>query len=219
MTRTRLADSEGAGNLFARIRSDDLLVHLPYESFVTSVEAFVRAAAKDPGVVGIKTTVYRTSDDTALLPALIEAVERGKQAVCLVELKARFDERRNIEWSQAMEQAGVHVVHGFRDLKIHAKTTLVDPARGRRAASVRAHRHRQLQRRHRPPLRGPWPLHRRRGDHRRRRRSLQPHDGVRTAAAVPEAARRHRSTCARASSTTSARLPTRPPRARRRGSG
>jgi polyphosphate kinase len=125
VTRTRLADSEGAGNLFARIRADDILVHLPYESFATSVEAFVRAAAKDPGVVGIKTTVYRTSDDTALLPALIEAVERGKQAVCLVELKARFDERRNIEWSQAMEQAGVHVVHGFRDLKIHAKTTLV----------------------------------------------------------------------------------------------
>ena len=105
--------------------SDDLLVHLPYESFVTSVEAFVRAAAKDAGVVGVKTTVYRTSDDTALLPALIEAAERSKQAVCLVELKARFDERRNIEWSRAMEQAGVHVVHGFRDLKIHAKTTLV----------------------------------------------------------------------------------------------
>ena len=125
VTRTRLADVEGLGDLFARIRSDDLLVHLPYESFATSVEAFVRAASKDAGVVGIKTTVYRTSDDTALLPALIAAAERSKQAVCLVELKARFDERRNIEWSRAMEQAGVHVVHGFRDLKIHAKTTLV----------------------------------------------------------------------------------------------
>jgi polyphosphate kinase len=125
VTRARLADATGPGDLFARIRSDDLLVHLPYESFSTSVEAFVRAAAKDPGVVGVKTTVYRTSDDTALLPALIEAVERSKQAVCLVELKARFDERRNVEWSRAMEQAGVHVVHGFRDLKIHAKTTLV----------------------------------------------------------------------------------------------
>lgn len=125
VTRARLADPEASGDLFARIRSDDLLVHLPYESFVTSVEAFVRAAAKDAGVVGVKTTVYRTSDDTALLPALIEAAERSKQAVCLVELKARFDERRNIEWSRAMEQAGVHVVHGFRDLKIHAKTTLV----------------------------------------------------------------------------------------------
>ena len=125
VTRARLADPEAAGDLFARIRADDLLVHLPYESFVTSVEAFVRAAAKDDGVVGVKTTVYRTSDDTALLPALIEAAERAKQAVCLVELKARFDERRNIEWSRAMEQAGVHVVHGFRDLKIHAKTTLV----------------------------------------------------------------------------------------------
>ena len=125
VTRARLADPEASGDLFARIRADDLLVHLPYESFVTSVEAFVRAASKDAGVVGVKTTVYRTSDDTALIPALIEAAERAKLAVCLVELKARFDERRNIEWSRAMEQAGVHVVHGFRDLKIHAKTTLV----------------------------------------------------------------------------------------------
>jgi polyphosphate kinase len=85
----------------------------------------VRASSEDPDVVGLKTTVYRTSDDSPLVPALILASETGKQSVCLVELKARFDERRNIEWARAMEQAGVHVVYGFPNLKIHAKTTLV----------------------------------------------------------------------------------------------
>jgi polyphosphate kinase len=125
ITRTRLASSGERNDLFSQIRGGDLLVHLPYDSFTTSVEAFVRAGAKDPGVVGIKTTVYRTSDDSALMPSLIDAAERGKQTVCLVELKARFDERRNIEWARLMEQAGVHVVHGFANLKIHAKTTLV----------------------------------------------------------------------------------------------
>ena len=83
------------------------------------------AAAADPDVIALKATVYRTSDETPLVPALIEATENGKQSVCLVELKARFDERRNIEWSQALERAGVHVVYGFPNLKIHAKAMLV----------------------------------------------------------------------------------------------
>jgi polyphosphate kinase len=125
VTRSRLAPAAGRRDLFAEVRRSDLLVQLPYDSFATSVEAFVRAAAKDRDVVGVKTTVYRTSDDSALLPALIDAAEDGKQTVCLVELKARFDERRNIEWSRAMEQAGVHVVYGFANLKIHAKMTLI----------------------------------------------------------------------------------------------
>jgi polyphosphate kinase len=85
----------------------------------------VRGAAKDPSVLGLKTTVYRTSDETPLVPALIDAAEEGKQTVCLVELKARFDEHRNIEWSRALERAGVHVVYGFPNLKIHAKATLI----------------------------------------------------------------------------------------------
>ena len=89
-----------------------------------SFEAFARAAA-DPDVIAMKTAVYRTSDDSALVSALIDCAEEGKQAVCLVELKARFDERRNIEWSRELEQAGVHVVYGFPDMKIHAKMTLV----------------------------------------------------------------------------------------------
>jgi polyphosphate kinase len=112
-------------DVFAEIASGDVVVQHPYDAFTTSVESFVRAAAKDPAVLALKTTVYRTSHDSALAPALMDAAEQGKQSVCVVELKARFDEQRNIEWSRALEQAGVHVVYGFPDLKIHAKTTLV----------------------------------------------------------------------------------------------
>jgi polyphosphate kinase len=113
------------GDLFAEIRRSDVFVHHPYESFGTSFEAFVKAASRDRDVIGLKTTVYRTTGDSPLVPALIDAAEAGKQSVCLVELKARFDERRNIEWARSLEQAGVHVVYGFPNLKIHAKTTLV----------------------------------------------------------------------------------------------
>ena len=123
-TQRRLAAPK-EDDLFAEIASSDIVVQHPYDSFTTSVEAFVRAAGNDPAVATLKTTVYRTSHDSALAPALIDAAERGKQSVCIVELKARFDERRNIEWARSLEQAGVHVVYGFPDLKIHAKTTLV----------------------------------------------------------------------------------------------
>jgi len=116
---------DSAAEQFAAIRAGDLLVHHPYDSFATSFESYIDRAAADPNVIAIKSTVYRTSDDTPLVPALIEASERGKQTVCLVEIKARGDERRNIEQSRALEQAGVHVVYGFPGLKIHAKTTLV----------------------------------------------------------------------------------------------
>jgi len=110
---------------FAVIRQGDVLVHHPYDSFAASFESFADECAKDPDVIALKSTVYRTSDESPLVPALIEAQENGKQTVCLVEIKARGDERRNIEWSRAMEQAGVHVAYGFSSLKIHAKTTLV----------------------------------------------------------------------------------------------
>ena len=116
---------ESAPEQFAAIRAGDLLVHHPYDSFAASFESYVDRAAIDPEVIAIKSTVYRTSDDTPLVPALIDASERGKQTVCLVEIKARGDERRNIEWSRSLEQAGVHIVYGFPGLKIHAKTTLV----------------------------------------------------------------------------------------------
>jgi len=124
-TPGRLAAVHGGEGFFAEIRRADILVHHPYDSFVTTFERFVREAARDPSVITLKTTVYRTSDDSPLVPALIEVAEDGRQAVCLVELKARFDEHRNIEWSRAMERAGVHVVYGFPNLKIHAKTTLI----------------------------------------------------------------------------------------------
>jgi polyphosphate kinase len=129
VTPTRFA--AGRGDMFAEISRGEILVHHPYESFAASFEAFVRAAAKEPQVIGLKTTVYRTNDESPLVPALIEASEEGKQSVCVVELQARFDERRNIEWSRALERAGVHVVYGLPNLKIHAKATLVIRREGR----------------------------------------------------------------------------------------
>jgi polyphosphate kinase len=111
--------------IFDEIRRGDILVQQPYESFRGSFEVFARAAVEDRNVIAMKTAVYRTSDDSALVGSLIECAEEGKQSVCLVELKARFDERRNIEWSRALEQAGVHVVYGYPDMKIHAKMTLI----------------------------------------------------------------------------------------------
>ena len=125
VTPSRLVHAKNPRDLFAEIRRSDFLVHQPYESFAASFEAFVKAAARDPDVIAMKTAVYRTSGDSPLVPALIQCAEDGKQSVCLVELKARFDEHRNIEWSRALEQAGVHVVYGFPDLKVHAKMTLV----------------------------------------------------------------------------------------------
>jgi polyphosphate kinase len=119
------SDTDEPADVFAAMRAGDLLVHYPYHSFSTSVERFVKQAVDDPNVLAIKMTVYRTSDDSALVPSLIAAAEKGKQAVCLVELKARFDERLNIRWSKALEEVGAHVVHGIPGLKTHAKAILV----------------------------------------------------------------------------------------------
>ena len=121
----RFASAADVDELFGEIRRSDILVHHPFDSFASSFEAFVVAAARDPAVLAVKTALYRTSEDSPVVPALVEAAERGKQSVSLIELKARFDESRNIGWSRSLEQAGVHVVYGFPNLKIHAKMTLV----------------------------------------------------------------------------------------------
>jgi polyphosphate kinase len=126
VTQSRLLPDDGEEpDVMAAMRRGDVLVHHPYDSFTTSVQALIEQAVGDPDVLAIKLTVYRTGDDTPLIPLLIRASERGKQAVCLVELKARFDEQANVRWARKLEEAGVHVVYGLPALKTHAKCVLI----------------------------------------------------------------------------------------------
>ena len=125
LTPKKFLDAHNSKDLFKMIKSQSLLLHHPYESYTSTTERFIVEASQDPDVIGIKISLYRTNKESRLVKALINAIERGKEVVCVIELKARFDEENNISWAKKLEQVGAHIIYGVVGLKTHCKTVLI----------------------------------------------------------------------------------------------